>query len=141
MYFFFFFSSRRRHTRLQGDWSSDVCSSVLVDNQVPIRNPYEVVILPEEEGTSFGAVLTGSKAWVGQLTSDRLGQMRRADGVTYLEAMERYGLPASGLDAHRLHRGRAKAFPELHIEQRVVLEEAAVQIGVGAAAAGIRGFD
>src|SRR5205807_5236354 len=28
-YFFFFFSSRRRHTRLQGDWSSDVCSSDL----------------------------------------------------------------------------------------------------------------
>src|SRR5256885_3005224 len=26
---FFFFSSRRRHTRLQGDWSSDVCSSDL----------------------------------------------------------------------------------------------------------------
>src|SRR2546426_8081937 len=30
MYFFFFFSSRRRHTRLQGDWSSDVCSSDLL---------------------------------------------------------------------------------------------------------------
>src|SRR6266446_9292177 len=29
--FFFFFSSRRRHTRLQGDWSSDVCSSDLAD--------------------------------------------------------------------------------------------------------------
>src|SRR2546426_8116166 len=30
MYFnLFFFSSRRRHTRLQGDWSSDVCSSDL----------------------------------------------------------------------------------------------------------------
>src|SRR5205807_3587175 len=27
---FFFFSSRRRHTRLQGDWSSDMCSSDLV---------------------------------------------------------------------------------------------------------------
>src|SRR5256885_688325 len=26
-YGLFFFSSRRRHTRLQGDWSSDVCSS------------------------------------------------------------------------------------------------------------------
>src|SRR5256885_5617732 len=24
---YLFFSSRRRHTRLQGDWSSDVCSS------------------------------------------------------------------------------------------------------------------
>src|SRR5256885_1730730 len=29
MVLFFFFSSRRRHTRLQGDWSSDVCSSDL----------------------------------------------------------------------------------------------------------------
>src|SRR5215467_12160364 len=29
MCLFFFFSSRRRHTRLQGDWSSDVCSSDL----------------------------------------------------------------------------------------------------------------
>src|SRR5205807_7041303 len=28
-FFCFFFSSRRRHTRLQGDWSSDVCSSDL----------------------------------------------------------------------------------------------------------------
>src|SRR5256885_9163782 len=27
--YLFFFSSRRRHTRLQGDWSSDVCSSDL----------------------------------------------------------------------------------------------------------------
>src|SRR5256885_3047938 len=30
---FFFFSSRRRHTRLQGDWSSDVCSSDLIVNR------------------------------------------------------------------------------------------------------------
>src|SRR5205807_2817518 len=30
VFFFFFFSSRRRHTRLQGDWSSDVCSSDLI---------------------------------------------------------------------------------------------------------------
>src|SRR5256885_2795883 len=29
-FIFFFFSSRRRHTRLQGDWSSDVCSSDLL---------------------------------------------------------------------------------------------------------------
>src|SRR5256885_14345851 len=33
----FFFSSRRRHTRLQGDWSSDVCSSDLI-------NQYHVVM-------------------------------------------------------------------------------------------------
>src|SRR5256885_11724358 len=35
---FFFFSSRRRHTRLQGDWSSDVCSSDLAG---AIESAYE----------------------------------------------------------------------------------------------------
>src|SRR2546430_11237010 len=29
--FFFFFSSRRRHTRFDCDWSSDVCSSDLIE--------------------------------------------------------------------------------------------------------------
>src|SRR5256885_8568408 len=37
------FSSRRRHTRLQGDWSSDVCSSDL--EQFIVRNA-----APQEEG-------------------------------------------------------------------------------------------
>src|SRR6266446_242228 len=32
----FFFSSRRRHTRLQGDWSSDVCSSDLDELDVVV---------------------------------------------------------------------------------------------------------
>src|SRR5256885_4338613 len=37
---FFFFSSRRRHTRLQGDWSSDVCSSDL-SHQYPLLHHTE----------------------------------------------------------------------------------------------------
>src|SRR2546426_3747068 len=35
VFLFFFFSSRRRHTRLQGDWSSDVCSSDLAPEFAP----------------------------------------------------------------------------------------------------------
>src|SRR5205807_10180841 len=40
---FFFFSSRRRHTRLQGDWSSDVCSSDLAcpDHGVSLPRPVQ----------------------------------------------------------------------------------------------------
>src|SRR2546429_9904228 len=33
---FFFFSSRRRHTRCSRDWSSDVCSSDLVEQIISI---------------------------------------------------------------------------------------------------------
>src|SRR5256885_5420648 len=41
---FFFFSSRRRHTRLQGDWSSDVCSSDLEQIRVMLANSLKGVI-------------------------------------------------------------------------------------------------
>src|SRR5699024_11941905 len=34
----FFFSSRRRHTRSKRDWSSDVCSSDLTKDLLPIVN-------------------------------------------------------------------------------------------------------
>src|SRR3989454_7717625 len=39
---FFFFSSRRRHTRLQGDWISDVCSS-------------DLLVIRDRVATSIGA--------------------------------------------------------------------------------------
>src|SRR5256885_467944 len=42
----FFFSSRRRHTRLQGDWSSDVCSSDLGDHSTGWGRPLEPGQLP-----------------------------------------------------------------------------------------------
>src|SRR3712207_7095892 len=32
--YFFFFSSRRRHTRYWRDWSSDVCSSDLLNQKI-----------------------------------------------------------------------------------------------------------
>src|SRR5205807_7835496 len=39
-----FFSSRRRHTRLQGDWSSDVCSSdlsaIVGGGEIFTRSPF-----------------------------------------------------------------------------------------------------
>src|SRR5690606_41059004 len=35
---FFFFSSRRRHTRFSRDWSSDVCSSDLLQKKQGVRH-------------------------------------------------------------------------------------------------------
>src|SRR5256885_9911051 len=43
IYCFFFFSSRRRHTRLQGDWSSDVCSSDLSFGGAWAKSAHQVV--------------------------------------------------------------------------------------------------
>src|SRR5690606_39363865 len=39
--FLFFFSSRRRHTRFSRDWSSDVCSSDLVDDRAVVEPTHQ----------------------------------------------------------------------------------------------------
>src|SRR6266446_575007 len=58
LFLFFFFSSRRRHTRLQGDWSSDVCSSDLLcaKAQHPVRQEVLDALGASRFGIQVGAV-------------------------------------------------------------------------------------
>src|SRR6266850_801451 len=58
---FFFFSSRRRHTRLQGDWSSDVCSSDLVRVARAERATYAMDGLPTHRRLPEVVVLPGTR--------------------------------------------------------------------------------
>src|SRR5437879_9930209 len=69
-FFFFFFSSRRRHTRYIGDWSSDVCSSDLIDRfpemslepgrQRPVRTVL-VAVGGDGDGRNVSAVFRASR--------------------------------------------------------------------------------
>src|SRR5256885_3413308 len=83
---FFFFSSRRRHTRLQGDWSSDVCSSDLLDRgeehwvvrvEGGVRGLDDlraIVVAPAHEGRVA--------ATVGDVATVRLGEATRNGAVS-----------------------------------------------------------
>src|SRR5688500_19112775 len=60
LFFYFFFSSRRRHTSLQGDWSSDVCSSDLSTQRsefVPNCGENRPVIVREVKAERFRPVV------------------------------------------------------------------------------------
>src|SRR2546426_9771564 len=65
----FFFSSRRRHTRLQGDWSSDVCSSDLPANPSqsvdPVTGQYVAGYtgFENEPGSFFGVGAEAGGKW------------------------------------------------------------------------------
>src|SRR5205807_7646161 len=55
----FFFSSRRRHTRLQGDWSSDVCSSDLEGTLLGVLDVTATLLGGLRLAAGFGAALAG----------------------------------------------------------------------------------
>src|SRR3989454_4027590 len=65
----FFFSSRRRHTRLQGDWSSDVCSSDLVTltNEIATRGHPTPVVLSHRSAADKEAAMESGRRLVDEL--------------------------------------------------------------------------
>src|SRR6266508_3694465 len=65
---FFFFSSRRRHTRWPRDWSSDVCSSDLVGE--------ELLVIAEGEVR----VVAGGTEIARRRRGDYVGEMAVLDG-------------------------------------------------------------
>src|SRR6266850_3044916 len=75
--FFFFFSSRRRHTRLQGDWSSDVCSSDLAA---------DVLINGVRLGAEPTPLLHGDKVEVAGQELTFVDE-RRSGSTQYVQAM------------------------------------------------------
>src|SRR5690625_6122091 len=68
---FFFFTSRRRHTRWPRDWSSDVCSSDLVELELTDYGEemgFQMDAPPSEVFTTFS--VNGSVEQVDQLKED-----------------------------------------------------------------------
>src|SRR5256885_5143255 len=82
---FFFFSSRRRHTRLQGDWSSDVCSSdLLVCAEGAVRRV----------GQAVGARCGGGAAHGKKGPALHIGCGQAAHGLVFRGAQEPGIVPA-----------------------------------------------
>src|SRR5688500_5629008 len=112
----FFFSSRRRHTSLQGDWSSDVCSSDLMGRLVA---PGESVAVVDplsgkrSERTIVGLVendFAFSGAYVSKPSIREAVGKRAAASRFYVEAIED---PDAGTDVARRIGG---AFVENGVE-------------------------
>ena len=97
--------------------------------------PIEVVGFANEEGTRFGATLTGSRGVAGLLDRANL-DAKDAAGTTMAEAMREFGLDPAKVDAAARRPGEAAAYVELHIEQGPVLEANGLPLGVVTAISG-----
>src|SRR6266853_4344294 len=70
IFFFFFFSSRRRHTRFDCDWSSDVCSSDLLEvrpHHTPGHSPGGVCLEVGAAGKRGQDLFVGDTLFAGAI--------------------------------------------------------------------------
>src|SRR5690606_41086457 len=85
----FFFSSRRRHTRFSRDWSSDVCSSDLVDLQ---KLGIPASVADGEDASIYRiVVLVALAGWTGvaRLVRASVLSLRERDYVAAARSEER----------------------------------------------------
>jgi allantoate deiminase len=107
----------------------------LVEANVPLRKPVEVVAWADEEGARFGVGLFGSAAVFGRL-AQRIGERRDRDGVSISEALRAIGERGDPAAAIR-DPAELAAYLELHIEQGPRLERAGLPLGVVSEIVGI----
>ena len=81
--------------------------------------PFEAIIFAEEEGTTFGLGMLGSRGWVGTLDAKALGALKNSQGEDYWQAGKPHDADPSKLEASRLKPSDWLGFLELHIEQGV----------------------
>ena len=102
--------------------------------------PLELVIFAEEEGTTFGLGMIGSRLWAGDLTADALAGLRNADGRTYLEAGADRGVDPSRLAAETIDGRNYLGLVEVHAEQGPGMWNAGTALAVVTAVAGRRQY-
>ncbi len=99
----------------------------------------EVVGFSNEEGTRFGATMTGSRALIGAFDAAVFDAKDR-DGISFKQALQDFGLDPARITAQARKPGEIAAFMELHIEQGPVLERNGLALGVVTAISGARRY-
>lgn len=105
--------------------------------------PLELVIFAEEEGTTFGLGMLGSRSWCGTLAVADLAALRNRHGESYLEAGKKHGVEPARLgdEASRLDPAGYFGFVEVHAEQGLSLWNKSEPVAVVTRINGRRQFD
>jgi allantoate deiminase len=109
------------------------------DSHTDLPFALEVVAFSDEEGTRFGAALTGSRALAGTWHDD-WWNLEDADGITLFEAFQDFGLDPARLPSAFRRPESLVGYLEAHIEQGPILDDADRRLAVVTSIAGARRF-
>ncbi|MBV8779765.1 MAG: 2-oxo-4-hydroxy-4-carboxy-5-ureidoimidazoline decarboxylase, partial [Phycisphaerae bacterium] len=102
--------------------------------------PLELIIFAEEEGTTFGIGMIGSRLWTGEIDPSLLAEFRNRDGMSYMEAGRDDGVDPNRLDLDRFQPHGYHGFIEIHIEQGPAMWKRNQSLAIVTAIAGRRQY-
>ena len=108
---------------------------LLAESAVRLPFAINVIGFSEEEGVRHRTPYIGSRALVGELSTELLNK-QDADGVSVGEALKSFGCDLSRIGAAEYRAEDIVAYVEPHIEQGPVLEAAGLPVGVVTGIAG-----
>lgn len=103
--------------------ATEVMQTILEQN-IPLRHPFQVISFTGEEPNPFNLSTLGSKILSGRLNREKLRDCRnRETGESLKAAIAKLGGDLDRVDEARLEKGSIAAFLELHNEMGRHLEE------------------
>lgn len=88
------------------------------------------VVFSGEEPARFGIGCVGSRALIGELSTEQAKTYKDVNGISLYDAMKEVGLDPEKLHEAKKHSGDVYASVELHIEQNVHLDREGLPIGI-----------
>ncbi|MDX9826777.1 MAG: M20 family metallo-hydrolase [Spirochaetia bacterium] len=92
----------------------------------------ELVLFAEEEGTTFGIAMLGSRAWAGTLPGEQIGTLKNRAGTDFASAGKPFGVALDMISAQNFGfpLDRYKGLIEVHVEQGAGLWKKGLSVAV-----------
>lgn len=110
---------------------------VLHENNAEIKNPIELVIFAEEEGSNFGVTMIGSKYMVKKLTLEELKKLYNDKNQTAFDYIQESGFNFQPEKDNFVEGKNELGMIELHVEQGGILDHQGLSLGIVQAIAGM----
>lgn len=126
-----------KYDGLSGVISALEVLEVINENDIKLKNPVELIIFAEEEGSNFGSTMLGSKYISGKINKDDLKNLYNDEGESAYNFIQAKGFKFSNEKDFLISRNNELGMIELHVEQGGVLDNENMNIGIVDAIAGM----
>lgn len=102
-----------------------------------LKNPLELIIFSEEEGSNFGVTMIGSKYITNKINKEDLKNLYTDNMISAYDYLQSNGFNINSGNDFSIHKDKELGMIELHVEQGGILDNERISVGIVDAIAGM----